>query len=102
MKQLEIFTFLLFSRTVQSLDALVKMVNLRPGIRNLPLTPDVVLGQVQVRSVTLVVGEHDGAPHVGVLQPKRVPELMNGHLGQVDPSVAPEGPELVVVEVNVS
>ena len=102
MKQLEIFTFLLFSRTVQSLDALVKMVNLRPGIRNLPLTPDVVLGQVQVRSVTLVVGEHDGAPHVGVLQPKRVPELVYGHLGQVDPSVAPKGPELVVVEVNVS
>ena len=69
---------------------------------NLPLTPDVVLGQVQVRPVALVAGEHDGAPHVGVLQPQWVPDLVYGHLGQVDPTEAPEGPELVVVEVNVS
>ena len=37
-----------------------------------------------------------------MLQPQRVPDLVDGDLGEVDPPGAPEGPELVVVEVNVA
>ena len=62
---------------------------------------DIIAGEVELRPVSLVAGEHDGAPHVGVLQPQAVPDLVHCNLCEVDALEAAQGPELVVVEVDV-
>ena len=41
---------------------------------------DVVAGEVELWPVSLVAGEHDGAPHVGVLQPQTVSDLVHCNL----------------------
>ena len=41
---------------------------------------DVVAGEVELWPVSLVAGEHDGAPHVGVLQPQAVSDLVHCNL----------------------
>ena len=41
---------------------------------------DIVAGEVELWPVSLVAGEHDGAPHVGVLQPQAVPDLVHCNL----------------------
>ena len=47
------------------------------------------------------VGEHDGAPHVGVLQPDAVPDLVGQGLEEVHAPVRVQGPVLRVVHVDV-
>ena len=52
---------------------------LRPWTADLDAR-DVVAGEVQLWPVSLVAGEHDGASHVGVLQPQAVSDLVHCNL----------------------